>query len=114
MIIKDLIHLVYKEKRKKDRAKVVQNIAVGMGVVAVAGVATGILIAPKSGKELREDMKKKAINTVETLKEKVEDVKDKMEDAKEKTEEVNKEIKDGYDEIKKDINETAKNISKKL
>ena len=36
-----------KEKRKKERVKAAQKIAVGMGVVATVGVATGILIAPK-------------------------------------------------------------------
>lgn len=71
MILRDLLDLVSKEKRKRARVKAVQKFAVGMGVVAAVGVATGILFAPKSGKETLEDLKKKAVNTVETIKDKV-------------------------------------------
>jgi len=37
-------------------------------VTFVVGVAIGILFAPKSGKETREDLKNKTVNTVETIK----------------------------------------------
>lgn len=133
MSIRDLLNLVSKEKRKKERVKAVQKFAVGMGVVAAAGVAVGVLLAPKSGKETREDMKKKAIDTVETIKntvqKKAETMKDSatnikqevvniIEDVHEKTEDVNKnvkkDIKDGYHEIAQDIHKTAENISDKL
>lgn len=43
MILRDLLELVSKEKRKKERVKAAQTLAVGIGVVAAAGVATGIL-----------------------------------------------------------------------
>lgn len=144
MVLKDFIYLVNKDKRRKDRLKATQNIAVGMGIVATAGIATGILIAPKSGKETRENMKNKTVNTVETIKDKVQDLaaitkeevtnkfyeaKEKAEDAKkdikdnynefeddakEKTEEVKKDIKEGYDNITKDIKKTSKNISSEV
>jgi gas vesicle protein len=71
MILGDLLDLVSKEKRKKERVKTARKLAVGIGSVAAAGVATGILFAPKSGKETREDLKKKAVNTVETIRDKV-------------------------------------------
>ena len=71
MILRDLLDLVSKEKRKRERVKAAQKFAVGMGVIAAVGVVSGILFAPKSGKETREDMKKKAVNTVETIKDTV-------------------------------------------
>lgn len=80
MILRDLLGLVSKEKRKREIVKAAQKFAVGTGVVAAVGVATGILFAPKSGKETREDLKKKAVNTVATIKDtfrkKAETVKD--------------------------------------
>jgi len=126
MILRDLLDLVSKEKRKKERVKVAQKFAVGMGVVAAVGVATGILFAPKSGKETREDLKKKALNIGETIKgtvqKKAETVKDSaahaaqevcnvIKDVHGKAEGVKKDIKDGYHEITQDIHKTAENIS---
>jgi len=126
MILKEFIYLVNKEKRRKDKAKVAQYLAVGIGAVATAGLATGILLAPKSGKETRENIKKKAVSTVETIKDtvnkNVDKIKDTVEntekelndvvnDISEKKEDVKKDIKGGYNEITKDINKTAKNIS---
>ena len=129
MIIKDFLDKANKEKRRKERIKAAQNIAVGLSVVATAGVATGILIAPESGKDTRENMKKKAISTVETIKDTLQkkadaikdsaddakfEVNEAVEEAKEKTESVKKDIKEGYDEITNDISKTAKNISSKI
>jgi Gas vesicle protein len=39
------------------------KIAAGAAVAAVAGFVSGILLAPKSGKETREDIKKAAVTT---------------------------------------------------
>ena len=129
MILNDLIDLVGKEKRKKEGVKAAQRFAVGMGVVAAVSVTTGILFAPKSGKETREDLKKKAVNTVETIKDtvqkKAETVKDSaahaakeaynvLKDVYEKTESVKKDIKDGYHEMTQDIDKTAEIISNEL
>jgi len=129
MIIRDLLDLVRKEKRKRQRVKAAQKFAVGMGVVAAAGVATGILFAPKSGKEAREDLKEEVVNSVETIKDsfqkKVETVKDSaahaaqevrnvIKDVHGKKESVKKDIKDGCHEITQDIDKTAENISNEL
>jgi gas vesicle protein len=60
-----------KKTREIEKVKVAQVLVVGMGIVvaiAATGVTTGVLIARKSGKETREDLKKKAVNTVETIK----------------------------------------------
>jgi gas vesicle protein len=129
MIMRDLLDLVSKEKRRKERVKVMKKFVVGMGVVAVLGVATGILFATKFGKRVREDMKIKAINTVETINDtvqnKADEVKDSVanaaekvcnviKDVHEKTEGVRKDMKDGFHEITHDIHKTAENISDEL
>ncbi|MCM1567698.1 YtxH domain-containing protein [Dehalobacter sp. 4CP] len=71
MIFKDLLLLVNKEKRERERVKAAQKIAVGMGAAVAVGVATGILFAPKSGKETRRNIKNNAINAVESIKDTV-------------------------------------------
>lgn len=129
MIFKDILNLVNEDKRKKERAKVAQNFALGIGFVGALGVATGMLTAPKSGKETREDMKGKVANTIKTIKDNVQknvdmikdstsDVEHKVcneiKDIKEKTENVKNDIKDGYHEVEKDINKITENISKEL
>ena len=129
MIFKDLLDSVNKEKRRRERAKVAKKVAVGMGIVATIGVATGILIAPKSGKETRKDMKNKVVNTVETIKDtvqkNVETVKDSaanaaqevrnvIKDVHGRTEGVKNDIQDSGDEIQQNIHKIAKNISNEL
>ena len=136
MFLRDSLDLVSREKRKNETVKAAQKSAVGMGFVAAvgmgvvaavgvslivaAGVATGILFAPKSGKETREDLKKKAVNTVETIKDKVsahsaqEVVCNVIQNVHGKTEGVKKDIKDGFHEITQDIHKTAENISNEL
>ncbi len=68
MVLRDLLDVLSKERRRKQKIKAVQNIAVGVGIVTAVSVATGVLFAPKSGKETREDIKVKAVNTVENIK----------------------------------------------
>jgi gas vesicle protein len=128
MFLRDLLALVSKEKRNRERVKAAQKFVVGMGVAAV-GVVSGILFAPKSGKETREDLKKKVVNTAETIKDtvqkKVETVKDSTDHAAQevrdtiknvqgKTEDVKKDIKEGYQGVKRDIHKTVENISDDL
>jgi gas vesicle protein len=47
-----------------SKSKNLKGIAIGTAVAALAGYVTGILTAPKSGKETREDIKKTAHNTM--------------------------------------------------
>ena len=67
MILNDLMDLVNKEKRQKERARTAKY-AMGMVAVAAAGVAIGVMFAPKSGKEARESIRKKANETEEIIK----------------------------------------------
>ena len=129
MTMRNLLDLVSKEKRKRERVKATQKLVAGMGLVAAAGVTTGMLFAPKSGKEIRKDFKKMAANTVESIKDtvqrKAESVKDSatyaaqevsnvIKEVHGKTEAVKKDVKDGYDEITQDIHKTVENISNEL
>lgn len=82
MIIRDIVDMVNKEKRKTERtraAKCAAGYALGLVAVAAVGVAVGMLFAPKSGKETREDIKEKVTDSIETIKDKAQKVKEKLE-----------------------------------
>ncbi|MEI6577923.1 MAG: hypothetical protein WCN92_00510 [Eubacteriales bacterium] len=105
------------------------KLILGLGVLAVAGTAAGIIISAKIGKKGREDLKNKAIETVETVNCAVQNEADMVKDSAEKTakdastaiEEVNtktenvkKDMDDGIKKIRNDIKKTAKTITKEL
>ena len=46
--------------RKSDTGKTVKRLAIGGAIAAVAGYLAGILTAPQSGKETRQDIKEAA------------------------------------------------------
>ena len=48
---------------KQDNNGTAKKIAIGAALSAVAGYVAGILTAPKSGKETRQDIKEKAVET---------------------------------------------------
>ena len=60
MFFNDLLDMVNRKKRDEMRAKTALKFAVGMGIAATIGLAKGILYAPKSGKETRDELKKKS------------------------------------------------------
>lgn len=58
MIFKfDLPKIIYMEEKKRSAGK---KIAAGALIGTIAGLAAGILLAPKKGKETRENLKKAA------------------------------------------------------
>jgi hypothetical protein len=63
MIIINIIGSISGETREKERVKAARKNVLGMCVAATAGVIAGIIIAPKSGKETREDLKKITVTT---------------------------------------------------
>jgi gas vesicle protein len=73
MFLGDLLDMVNKKKREEERAKTAMKFAIGMGIAATIGLARGILYAPRSGKETRENLEKKAAEVLETVKAKVKD-----------------------------------------
>lgn len=129
MFIRDLLESLGAEKRKQARMKQTQRFAAGVGIAAIAGITTGILIAPKSGKETMDNMKDKANDTVEAIKNFVQQksdtlkdaatdtaqkVSDAIEDADKKSAGVGKEVKNGYKRFKNDVHKTKQGIIKKL
>jgi len=71
MFFNDLLDMVNRKRRDEERAKTALKFAIGMGIAATIGLARGILFAPKSGKETRDALKKKAADTVEVIRNKV-------------------------------------------
>ena len=53
---------------KKKGNGTLAKVAIGAGIGAAVGVGVGVLIAPKSGKETRADLKKKLDELVEKVK----------------------------------------------
>jgi gas vesicle protein len=95
MKIKEMIEKKMKEKQKKQRVKTLRKITAGTVAGIAAGVVGGVLIAPKSGKETREDIAKtakdlgenaitKTVEIKETLDNKVTETKNNAAMAKEK------------------------------
>jgi len=129
MISKDLLNLVTKKSREKNRVKVAKSFALGMGIAATVGATLGILFAPKLRNQTPEGLRRKAVDTVEDIKDTVqkkaetvkksvshvaEEVYHVIKDNQRKTEAVKKDIKDGSHEISKDLQEAAENISNEL
>ena len=66
MSIYDLIN----KKKKKQKAKMVKTAALTAALGVTAGAAAGVLLAPKSGKETREDIVNKSVEAKDKLVEK--------------------------------------------
>ncbi|PKL75810.1 MAG: hypothetical protein CVV27_13440 [Candidatus Melainabacteria bacterium HGW-Melainabacteria-1] len=71
MSFNDVLDSINKRRRTEERNKTFVKFALGMGLAATIGLVKGILYAPKSGKETREDLKNKAAETVDAIREKV-------------------------------------------
>lgn len=100
MILNDLMDLVNKGKRQKERAKTAKY-AMGMVAVAAAGVAIGVMFAPKSGKEARESIREKAREAEEIIKANLKKKEDVAKDATSKAvEEADNDEKGVYDKTK--------------
>ena len=55
MKMQDLLDMIsFEKKKKQDNPSAMM--AVGMGVAAALGVAVGMLIAPKPGREMRRSL----------------------------------------------------------
>lgn len=99
-IVKDLLEKGKKEKKKAAAKKAAKGAAVGAAVGTAVGVAAGVLLAPKAGKETREDLAKKAKETGEGIAKKakvaVENIKESVEKIKpaKKTESTAEETKE--------------------
>lgn len=81
MLLKNMICEIKKEKlrkQKEQRTKKIIGITASLAVTAISGVIGGLMMAPKSGKELREDIAKTANDANENLKKDIEAKKEKL------------------------------------
>lgn len=96
MAILDVFEKVKKQRKAAEQKKALKNVAVGAALGATVGAVAGVLLAPKSGKETREELAVKAKEAVEKAKEKIDEI-------KEKTGEV-------VDEIKNQVKQKIENL----
>ncbi|MGL4741397.1 MAG: YtxH domain-containing protein [Sarcina sp.] len=90
------------EKRKAKKRQAMAKTAKTVGVTAIIGASVGalggVLFAPKSGKETREDIKNSALDANEKLKSKASEAKvalnDKLQASKENIADANSKIKE--------------------
>ncbi|CAM2079134.1 MAG: hypothetical protein NSGCLCUN01_03346 [uncultured Clostridium sp.] len=81
------LYNLIEKKRKEKRKKVIKTATVSTLVGGTIGILSGVLLAPKSGKDTREDIKGKikdakikTINKSETLKNNIRESKNKIND----------------------------------
>lgn len=83
-----MIQKLINEKKRQRKIKTTKNIATGAATGILAGLAAGILFAPKAGKETREDIVSGAKDINEKVKTKAAETKttatNKAQEAKEK------------------------------
>lgn len=54
---------MFKSKQDTNNGDVIRKVAIGAAITAILGYIAGVLTAPKSGRETRQDIKDKAIET---------------------------------------------------
>lgn len=85
--------------------------ALGAVIAALTGFAAGLLTAPKSGKETREDIKDAALKTKDNVVDEAEKAKvvatQKAQDVKQKAEDVAADVKAKADEVIEDVTDRA-------
>jgi len=84
MSIMDLIEKGKRSVSKKHGKKASKDTVIGVAVGLTVGAVASVLLTPKSGKEIREDLTNTAKELPEKTKEVLEMVKGKVEEAKEK------------------------------
>ena len=68
MSIKEVLNRAKRGKRKAKAVETAKKVGTGLGVGAAIGSALGVLFAPKSGKETRQDIADTAKTSVENIK----------------------------------------------
>ena len=56
MAILEVFEKVKKQRKAAEKKKALKNVAVGAAIGATVGAVAGVLLAPKSGKETREEL----------------------------------------------------------
>lgn len=90
MSIKDYFVAKQREIERKKRLDTASKVGLGLALGSLVGSALGVLFAPKSGKETREDIKDIAEKSVDTI--------------KAKTNELSETVQETYNEAKNKFN----------
>lgn len=140
MSIKDYFIARQREIDRKRKLDTASKVGVGLTIGTLVGSAVGVLFAPKSGKETREDLKDVAEKSVETIKTKTNELGDTVQqtyteavnkfnkfseekltqlklakdDAEEKVEEVKEDVKDKALDAKANVAEGVDKAAKKV
>lgn len=124
MSLRDVLDEARRERNRRSRNDTARKIAVGTIIGSVIGVASGLLFAPKSGKETREDIveftrdtsdevRLRAGEAYDTLREKEarlrDDIKDKYEEFVDRNMTELDPVKEDLQNIKGDVNSLLKN-----
>ncbi len=95
------LHRIIEEKRKQaeknKRKEAAKNVAVGTAIGTALGAAAGLLFAPKTGKETRDDISKVSMDVAENIKTVVSD---QIENTKEWSEKIKTEVKQNWEDFK--------------
>lgn len=97
MPIKNLFEKSRKEKERKAKKETAKKVVVGTAIGTAVGAVSGLLFAPKSGKETRDDIARKTKETTDAVKV---TIKDSAQVLMEKGEKIGKNIKDKIEEVK--------------
>jgi len=79
MKIREMLENKKKQKARREKVKAVKRVAAGAAAGIAAGAVGGVLLAPKSGKETREDIAKTAKDLGENVKTKTVEIKGTVE-----------------------------------
>ena len=71
MSLLKIIEQKKKEKELAQKKKNAKNLAISAAIGVATGAVSGILLAPKSGKETRDDIKRTSSDINHTVKEKI-------------------------------------------
>ncbi len=96
-MVNKFLHEKRRRARREKNLETAKNIAVGTAIGTFLGAVTGVLFAPKSGKETREDIANKTKEVAGNIKE---TVNEQVEVAKKIQGKVKDEIKQVYTDIK--------------
>lgn len=88
------LYNLIEKKRKEKKRKLVRTATVSTVIGGAVGVLSGVLLAPKSGKETRNDIKEKVDEVKSMTIEKSKNIKSNVEEAKYKIKDYLKEKKD--------------------
>ena len=107
MIYNDLLDKMKKEKRRMERKRGIKKLAL-VGLGAAIGSAAVALTTPKKGEDLRKDIKKGYDDTLYNLKYKAEEIKEQVKNTVEEGKEKIDTMKAQGQKVKEDLTEVIK------